>query len=175
MISRREKVALKKDLSFEQKIWNVKEGLERLQQPAQQLSELIAKIRDLTKRNRLDITDGSVASQTAEAVYVALLCAMRYIKDYFTYIGQGELIEKIQLKCLTTGLVECLFGHMTENLQGNNIRYLEMLHHLTNDAFTLLLPYVISKETGISVRSEKERGGAETYSYSQDELDIGHT
>eukprot|EP00795_Rhopilema_esculentum_P007961 gene7961-13857_t len=131
-------------------------GSETLQQPAQPLSELIAKIRDLTKRDRLGITDRSMASQTAEAVYVALLCALRYIKDYFTYIGQGELIEKKQLKCLTTRLVECFFGHITENVQGNNIRYLEMSRHLTNDAFTFLLPYVNSKETGISVKSEKE-------------------
>lgn len=176
MISRRERFALlKKDQSFEQKICNVNEGLQKLHQPAEQLSELIAKIRDLTKRNRLDITDGSMASQTAEAVYITLLRALRYIKDYFAYIGQEELIEKIQLKCLTTRLVECFFGHITENVQGNNIRYLEMSRHLTNDAFTFLLPYVNSKETGVSVRSEKDRRGAETYSYSQDGFDIGHT
>ena len=50
-----------------------------------------------------------------------------------------------------------------------------MAHHLTNDAFTFLLPYVNSRETGVSVRSEKDRGGAETYSYPQDGLEIGHT
>ena len=50
-----------------------------------------------------------------------------------------------------------------------------MSRHLTNDAFTFLLPYVNSRETGVSVRSEKDRGGTETYSYSQDGLEIGHT
>ena len=136
---------------------------------------MISNIRDLTKGDRLDITDGSMASQTAEAVYITLLRALRYIKDYFTYIEQRDLVEKIQLKCLTTRLVECFFGHITENVQGNNIRYLEMSRHLTNDAFTFLLPYVNSRETGVSVRSEKGRGGTETYSYSQDGLEIGHT
>ena len=116
-----------------------------------------------------------MASQTAEAVYITLLRAQRYIQDYFTYIEQGDLVEKIQLKCLTTRLVECFFGHITENAQGNNIRSLEMSRHLTNDAFTFLLPNVNSRETGVSVRSEKDRGVAETYSYSQDGLEIGHT
>ena len=103
-ISRREKLAL------------LKEDLEKLLQPTEQLSELISEVRNLTKRDRLDITDGWMASQTAEAVYITLLRALRYIQDYFTYIEQGDLVEKIQLKCLTTTLVECFFGHITENV-----------------------------------------------------------
>ena len=166
---------LKEDQSFQPRICNVKEGLEKLHQPTKQLSELISKVRDLMKRDRLDITDGSIAFQTAETVYITLLHALCYIKDYFTYIEQRDLVEKIQLTCLTTRLVECFFGHITENVQGNNIRSLEMSRHLTNDAFTFLLPYVNSGESGVSVRSEKDRGGAETYSYSKDGLEIGHT
>ena len=103
MISRREKLALlKEDQSFQPRIRNVKEGLEKLLQPTEQLSELISKVRDLTKRDRLDMTDGSMASQTAEAVYITLLRALRYIQDYFTYIEQEDLVEKMQLKRLTT-------------------------------------------------------------------------
>ena len=70
-------------------------------------------------------------------------------------------------KCITTKLLECFLGHLTQGVQGNNLRYLEIKH----DAFTFPLLYVNSSDNGVTVRSEKERV-VEIYPYSQHDLII---
>ena len=113
MMSKRERMALiKEDPLFEQRTYNVVEGLEELFEPTNQLRFLIQKIRNTTNSNHLDITHGSMASQTADACYSTLMPGLKYIKDYFDHIGHEELSRKTILRCLTTRLVECFFGHI---------------------------------------------------------------
>ena len=49
--------------------------------------------------------------------------------------------------------------------------YLEMERRITNYAFTFLLPFVNSSDSGVSVRSERDRV-IETFSYTNEFIDI---
>ena len=77
------------------------------------------------------------------------------------------------LKCLTTKLVECFFGHITESVQGNNLLFLERARHLRNVAFSFLLLYVNTEDNDVSIRSEKD-WNVETFLYLHDALEIDH-
>ena len=85
--------------------------------------------------------------------------------------GKTDLLTKMSAKCITTKLLECFLGHLTQGVQGNNLRYLEIKQRIANDAFTFPLLYVNSSDSGVTVRSEKERV-VEIYPYSQHDLII---
>ena len=154
------------------KVMNMREIKEGIQPFANQLESLINTIRALQSgRGKLDITHGSMASQTAEAVFNTLTTGIDFVNAYFQHMGEENLLEQMKSKCFTTRLVECFFGHMTTNVQGNNMRWLEMKRRIANDAFTFLLPHINSSDSGVSIRSEKDRV-AETYSYTHDDLVI---
>ena len=140
---------------------------------AKALRELIDGIRQYHSVCKLDITHGSMSSQTAEAVYVTMINAVEFLHKYFHYIGQDELVCRVTSKALTTRLIECFFGHITLSVQGNNLGFLDMKRRLVNEAFTFLLPYVDPKRSGIPIctGTEKEHMG-DTYSYSQHDLVI---
>ena len=48
---------------------------------------------------------------------------------------------------------------------------MEMARKLSNDAFCYLLPLVNSSESGVSIRTERQRV-SETYSYNEEETDL---
>ena len=72
---------------------------------------------------------------------------LRYKRDHFKHINHEELSTKVILKCLTTKLVECFLSHITEKVQDNNLRFLKIARHLTNDAFSFLLSYANNNTT----------------------------
>ena len=119
------------------------------------------------------MTHGSMASQTAEACFDTLMSELRYITDYFKHIGYEELSTKVMLKCLTTKLVECFSSHMTKS-KAIIFASLRWQNTLQMTFFSFLLLDVNTKHSGVSIRSEKYRN-VETYSYSQDTLEIDHT
>ena len=45
------------------------------------------------RTSKLDITQGSMASQTAEAVYSTFLGFTVYLNDYMGYVGQEDLLN----------------------------------------------------------------------------------
>ena len=107
-----------------------------------------------------------MTTQTAVAAFLTLNNVMTSLNSYFMYIGETDLLIKISAKCMTTKLLEFFFGHLTQGVQGINLRYLEIKQRTANDTFTFLLPYVNSSDGSVTVHSEKERV-VETYSYSQ--------
>ena len=77
-----------------------------------QLENIITKIRTITGTESLNKIQGSIASNTAEAVYITLVQGPEYLADYFEYRGKSEFLSKMNMRCLTTQMVECFFGFL---------------------------------------------------------------
>ena len=173
MVSKREKnFILKIDPIHVPTNLNMADIAKKLREHLNKLYNLIDKVRQVHLNETLDITHGSMASQTAEAVFLTLNNGITFLNSYFTYIGEIDLLTKMSAaQYMTTKLLECFFGHLTQGVQAKNLRYLEIKRRIANDTFTFLQPYINSTDSGVTVRSEKERA-VETYSYSQHDLTI---
>lgn len=75
-----------------------------------------------------------MSSRTAEAVFITLCNGLQYLFDYFSYSGNEAMLNKMNIKCITTWLVECVFGHATQECQANNLIFMKMSRCITNDA-----------------------------------------
>ena len=64
---------------------------------------------------------------TAEAVFTTFRNALDLLIDCFICNGHCDLSKEIKLKYLTSRLIECFFGYITERIPGNNITFLEWL------------------------------------------------
>ena len=62
-----------------------------------------------------------MTSQTAGADFLTLNNGITFLNSYLTYIGETDLLTKVPAKCMTTKLLECFFGHLTQGVQGNNL------------------------------------------------------
>ena len=82
------------------------EGKEQLLSAATDLQHLILTIREKTKGNSLDIVHGSMSSRTVKAVFITLCNSLLYLFGYFSYSSNKAMLNKINMKCLTTRLVE---------------------------------------------------------------------
>lgn len=170
-LSRREKLHLERDDQEVPHSCNIQNAGTKLSPHTNALVELTEKVKNLFPDSEtLDITNGFMFSQTAEAAFNTLLNFIKYTEDYFNHICAPNLLPRILLKCLTTKLAECFFGYVIQGVQGNNATIMEMRRRVTNDAFVYLLPYVNSEDSGISIRPEKAR--AETYSYNEHDLEL---
>ena len=172
MVSKREKnFILKIDPIHVPTNLNMADIAKKLREHLNKLYNLIDKVRQVHLNETLDITHGSMASQTAEAVFLTLNNGITFLNSYFPYIGEIDLLTKMSAQYMTTKLLECFFGHLTQGVQAKNLRYLEIKRRIANDTFTFLQPYINFSDSGVTVRSEKERA-VETYSYSQHDLTI---
>ena len=59
-------------------------------------------------------------------------------------------------------------------MQGSNLQFMDMARKLSNDSFCYLLPLVNSSESGVSIRTERQRV-SETYSYNEEETESDST
>ena len=117
---------------------------------------------------QLDLTLGSMSDVTAGCVYHTLLSGVQFVIDYFKYIGQEELLNRISMGQLADKLVEGFFGIVTQRNQGNNLRIADMARRFSNCAFTYLGSYVATGDKcGVSVDTLRPAAD-ETYMYSQD-------
>ena len=144
---------------------NMADIAKKLREHLNKLYNLIDKVRQVHLNETLDITNELMALQTAEAVFLTLNNGITFLNSYFTYIGEIDLLTKMSAQYMTTKLLECFFGHLTQGVQAKNLRYLEIKRRIANDTFIFLQPYINSSDSGVTVRSEKERA-VETYSYS---------
>ena len=107
-----------------------------------------------------------MSHRTAMAIHEKLRGGLNFIHDYFSYIDQSHMCDKIITTCLTDKLVECFFGIVTERCAGNNPTFIEFARALGRDAFFYLLSITSSTQTpGLSIRRTRDER-PEKYSYS---------
>ena len=114
------------------------EGTQTWQASSVPLERLIYHLIGIFGSDKLDITHGTMASVTAEAVFTTFWNALDFLSDYFGCTGHCDVLKEIKLKCLTSRLIECFLNM----LPGNNITFLKMARRIKNDGLFYLLPYV---------------------------------
>ena len=103
----------------------VSEALPELKQSAAKLEQLTDSNKDRLNVQALDITHGSMASRTAEAVYSTAVNSLNYVTEYFKHIEREDILDKMLIRTFTSRMVEGLFGHITEMIGNNNPNFLE--------------------------------------------------
>ena len=135
---------------------------------ADKLKSIITDIRTYTGAVSLDITNGSMASPTAEGFYVTLVNGVQYLSDYFKYTGKENLLNEIKVKTLGTRMIEGFYGHVTEKNPGNNPTVLQFSKRVATEAFHFVIPAVTSDNTmcqNVSVRRTRDEVSS-TYTYA---------
>ena len=135
---------------------------------ADKLKSIITDIRTFTGAVSLDITNGSMASRTAEGFYVTLVNGVQYLSDYFKYTGKENLLNEIKVKTLGTRMIEGFYGHVTEKNPGNNPTVLQFSKRVATEAFHFVIPAVTSDNTmcqNVSVRRTRDEVSS-TYTYA---------
>ena len=74
------------------------DGIQTLQAASVPLERLIYHLKGIFGSNKLDITHGTMASATAEAVFTTFRNALDFLSDCFRCIGHGDLLKEIKLK-----------------------------------------------------------------------------
>ena len=97
------------------------ERKEQLLPAATDLKHLILTIREKIKVTSLDFVHSYMPSRTAKAVFINLGNALQYLFHYFSYSGNEAVLNRINMKCITTRLTECFFGNVTQKFQANNL------------------------------------------------------
>ena len=70
------------------------------------LQDILDSCKNRTSASALDITHCSMASRTAEAVFITLIKRMEFLTDYFKHIRHEELLCQIMVKTLNDSLAE---------------------------------------------------------------------
>ena len=151
------------------------ESLPELETAAQRLENIIEETRQYTGAVSLDISHGSMASQTAEGFYKTLVNGANYLREYFIHIGEDDLYDLVKVKALGTRMLEGFFGHITEKIQGNNPTFLEFTKHVATEAFHFIVPVVTSgleHSQSVSVRRTRDEVSS-TYTYTTEDHDSG--
>ena len=71
----------------------VSEALPELKQSAAKLEQLIESNKNRLNVQALDITHGSMASRTAEAVYSTAVNSLNYVNEYFKHIEREDIVD----------------------------------------------------------------------------------
>ena len=129
MISRKES-RRQPERGKEVKNISICDAKDKLEDTSHRLQELIGNASTLHGSMQLDITTGCMSGVTAACLYDTLLSGVQFVIDYFTFIGRGELLEKISMGQLSDKLVEGFFGVMTSKNQGNNLGIGDMARRL---------------------------------------------
>ena len=130
------------------------------------LQDIVDSCKNRTSASALDITHCSMASRTAEAVFITLIKGMEFLIDYFKHIRDEELLRHIMVKMLNDSLAEAFFGHITETISGNNLTFPQTARLLASEAFHYLLIVLSSSDNlGVTVRRTRDEH-AGTYFYN---------
>ena len=150
----------------------VSEALPELKQSAAKLEQLIESNKDRLNVQALDITHGSMASRTAEAVYSTAMNSLNYVTDYFKHIRREDIVDKMLIRTFTSRMVEGFFGHITEMIGNNNPNFLEFARLVSRESFHYLISTITSLgASGISIRRIRDEK-PHTYFYSSfDDID----
>ena len=144
----------------------VSEALPELKQSAAKLEQLIESNKDRLNVQALDITHGSMASRTAEAVCGTAVNSLNYVTEYFKHIEREDIVDKMLIRTFTSRMVEGFFGHITEMIGNNNPNFLEFARLVSRESFHYLISTITPLgASGISIggiRDEKPY----TYFYS---------
>ena len=70
------------------------------------LQDIVDSCKNHTSASALDITHCSMASRTAEVVFITLIKGMEFLIDYFKHIRHEELVRHIMVKMLNDSLAE---------------------------------------------------------------------
>ena len=84
----------------------VSEALPELKQSAAKLEQLIESNKDRLNVQALDITHGSMASRTAEAVYSTAVNSLNYVTEYFKHIKREDIVHEMLICSFTSRIVE---------------------------------------------------------------------
>ena len=142
------------------------DALPGLRVPCGHLQDIVDSCKNRTSASALDITHCSMASKTAEAVFITLIKGMEFLIDYLKHIRHEELLRHIIVKMLNDSLAEAFFGHITEMISGNNLTFLQMARLLASGAFHYSLIVLSSSDNlGVTVRRTRDEH-AGTYFYN---------
>ena len=150
----------------------VSDALPELKQSAAKLEPLIDSNKDRLNVQALDITHGSMASRTVEAVYSTAVNSLNYVTEYFKHIEREDILEKMLIRTFTSRMVEGLFGHITEMIGNNNRNSLEFARLVSYKSFYYLISTITSLgASGIIIRRIRDEKPY-TYFYSSfDDID----
>ena len=70
------------------------------------LQDIVDSCKNCTSASALDIIRCSLASRTAEAVFITLIKGMEFLIDYFKHIRHEELLCHIMVKMFNDSLAE---------------------------------------------------------------------
>ena len=149
----------------------VSEALPQLKQSeaklrAVKIEQLIESSKDRLNIQALDITHGSVASRTAEAVYSTVVSSLNYVTEYFKHIEREDIVDKMLIRTFTSRMVEGFFGHITETIGNNNLNFLEFAKLVSRESFHYLISTITCLgASGISIRRIQDEKPY-TYFYS---------
>ena len=146
------------------KVKFLSEALLELDDPCQDLKEMVQQISTLHQSHGLDISHGFMSQVTAKAVYITMMEALNFIDKYFCHIENSKLSESVVTHCLTDKLVECFFGVITEESASSNSTFMEFVRYIGRHAFTFLSA-IMPVNDGVSIRRTKDER-PEKYSYS---------
>ena len=104
----------------------LRESHDELQAPAEQLKCLIESTVESSGEESLDITQGSMASRTAQAVYHTLVEGQQFLLQYFDNIKHSNLLNYILAKLLNDSLAEAFFGQIAEQVSSNTLTFIQM-------------------------------------------------
>ena len=93
----------------------VSEALPELKQSAAKLEQLIESNNDRLNVQALDITHGSMASRTAEAVHSTAVNSLNYVTKYFKHIEREDIVDKMLIRTFTSHMVEGFFWSYHRN------------------------------------------------------------
>ena len=152
----------------------LRESHDKLQAPAEQLKCLIESTVERTGAEGLDITHGSMASRTAQAVYHTLVEGQKFLLQYFDHIKHSELLNHILAKLLNDSLAEAFFGHIAEQVPSNNLTFIQMARLIPKEAFNYLLVVLTSTEnSGVSIRRTRDKKPGKYFYSKIDDSDQG--
>ena len=103
------------------------------------MEQLIESNKDRLNVQALDITHGSMASRTAEAVYSTAVNLLNCITDYFKHIEREDIVDKMLIRAFTSRMVEGYFSHITEMIGNNNPNLLEFARLVSREYFHYLI------------------------------------
>ena len=130
------------------------------------LQDIVDSCKSRTSASALDITHCSMATRTAEAVFITLIKGMEFLIDYCKHIRHEELLRRIMVNMFNDSLAEAFFEHITEMISGNNLTFLQMARLLASKAFHYLLIVLSSSDNlGVTVQHTRDKH-AGTYFYN---------
>ena len=150
----------------------VSEALPELKQSAAKLEQLIESNKDRLNVQALDITHGSMASRTAEAVHSTAVNLLNCVTEYFKHIERDNIVDKMLIRAFTSHMFEGYFSHITEMIGNNNPNLLEFARLVSREYFHYLTSTVTSLgASGISIRRIQDEKPYMYFCRSFDDID----